>query len=82
MVSDEAAPPLPRHSLFDLEIDLERLVQRARVLRAEELVPGLADAGDGVPHPVRVVGRNEDRHEHVVRDVVEGERLRRRRGRR
>jgi hypothetical protein len=47
-------------------------VQRARVLRAVELIPGLADQGEGAPHPVQVVDRLKDRHEQLRREVVDG----------
>ena len=58
-----------------VKVDLERLVQGARVLRAVELSPGLADEGDGVPHHDLVADRHKDGHELVVREVVDGERL-------
>ena len=66
---------LPRHRTLDLspKVDLERLAQRARVLRVVELSPVLADAGDGVPHPPLVLERNKDRHNQLLREVVNGE---------
>ena len=48
-------------------------MQRARSLREVELVPGLADAGDGVPHRAQVPDRLKALHEQLVREVVEGE---------
>ena len=46
-------------------------MQRARVPGAVELRPLLADARDGVPHPAQVVDRNKDRHEQLLREVVD-----------
>ena len=48
-------------------------MQRARVPRAVDLVPLLADAGDGVPDPGLVIGRHQDGHEDLPREVVDGE---------
>ena len=48
-------------------------MQRARILRAVELSPPLADAGDGVSHPAAVPDRNKDRHEQLLREVGDGE---------
>ena len=74
-VENKAAkrPPLRRgpRPLFP-KVDLERLVQRARVLRAVDLSPLLADQGDGVPHPALVRDRNKHRHEHIIREVIDG----------
>jgi hypothetical protein len=61
-----------RHGLLQ-KVDLERLVQRTRVLRAVELSPLLAEAGGGVPHIAQVPDRLKDRHEHVIREVGDGE---------
>jgi hypothetical protein len=49
-------------------------MQGAGVPRAVELVPGLADEGDGAPHPVQVPDRIKDRHEHLFREFVKRER--------
>ena len=49
-------------------------MQRARVPRAVELSPGLADSGGGVPHPAQVVDRLKDRHEHILQEVGDGRR--------
>ena len=51
------------------KVDLERLVQRARILRAVELIPVLADLGDGVSDPAQVLDRNKDGHEQLLREV-------------
>ena len=69
-----AGPPIPRRRVLDLlfEVDLEHLVKRARTLRAVELIPGLADQGDGVPHQALVLDRLKDRHEQLLREVVDG----------
>ena len=67
--------PRPRRRALDpllFEVDLERLVQRARIFREEELISCFTDAGDGVPHPAQVSDRLEDRHEHIIREVVDG----------
>ncbi len=48
-------------------------MQRARILRAVELIPLLADAGYGVPHPAQVPDRLKDRHEPIIREVGDGE---------
>ena len=63
------APP----SASSLRVDLERLGRRARILRAVELSPGLADCRGHMRLTKQVVpDRLKDRLEHIVREVVEG----------
>ena len=67
-----AGSPLPRRRALFPKIDLERLVQRARVLRSVDLSPLLADQREGVPHQALVLERSKDRHDQLFRKVFDG----------